>query len=286
MPGPVAATELAFQSYGPAGGPPLLLVHGFPLDSAMWRLQTYPLSNLGIRLIVPDLRGFGKTPLPDGADALEPASRGIDAMAEDLVQLLDRLKLGRASVAGFSMGGYVALALAHRHPERLEQLVLIDTKADGDTEEGRTKRLALRDRVLAEGIAPVADAMLSGMLTPRTHAHQPRLVEEVQAMMYRQGGEAPRRGLLPGRSARDVRGVAAAMLAMAHRPDRSGMLAHLKARTTVLVGAEDHVTPPAASQAMASAIPGARLEVIPDGAHLTPLECPAAVTMALGKLFT
>src|SRR5947209_5040542 len=100
--------ELHYQDGGT--GRPLLLVHGFPLNAAMWEAQQ-PLAESS-RLVVPDLRGFGATQAPSGAYTM-------DLYADDLASLLDHLGIDRAVVCGLSMGGYVALAFARRHPTRL-----------------------------------------------------------------------------------------------------------------------------------------------------------------------
>ncbi len=117
-------------------GPPLVLLHGFPLSSAMWLAQREGLSG-DHQVITPDLRGFGGSRLGDD----EPS---IDAMADDVAELLDTLSLDKAVVGGLSMGGYVTMALARRHPSRLSGVILADTKASPDTPEAAENREADR----------------------------------------------------------------------------------------------------------------------------------------------
>src|SRR2546423_12564964 len=101
-------------------GVPLVLLPAFPLNSAMWLAQREALSDI-CRVITPDFRGFGGSPL--GVD--EPS---LDAFADDVARLLDARELDRVVLGGLSMGGYVAMAFVRRHPDRLRGLVLADTK--------------------------------------------------------------------------------------------------------------------------------------------------------------
>ncbi len=129
----VNQTRLAYRELGRRHPHALLLIHGFPLDHRMWASQ---LASLGphMRLIAPDLRGHGQSALPAGAAV------SMDQHADDLASLLDHLGIRKAAVAGLSMGGYVALALWRRHPDRIGALVLLDTRAEADTPEGQAGR--------------------------------------------------------------------------------------------------------------------------------------------------
>ena len=90
--------RLAYDDLG--NGPAVMLIHGYPLCRRMWRPQVEALVAAGFRVIVPDLRGFGESEAGN-----EPGS--TDRLADDLVALLDHLKIDRATVGGMSMGGYV-----------------------------------------------------------------------------------------------------------------------------------------------------------------------------------
>src|SRR6266498_804544 len=122
-----AAEEPAPEPAGPPRpmAPPVTLLHAFPLDSRMWLPQVEALG--GYQAIVPDLRGFGAA----REAAVEVTS--MDLLADDIAELLDERELERAVLCGLSMGGYVALAFARRHPERLGGLVLCDTRAGADS---------------------------------------------------------------------------------------------------------------------------------------------------------
>jgi pimeloyl-ACP methyl ester carboxylesterase len=263
---------------GPSDGAVLLLLHGFPFNSAMWRpqLETPP---AGWRVIAPDLTGFGgsaatvaagtaaagSAATATGTAAAAAATLTMDRMADDVAALLDRLRIRGAAVCGLSMGGYVTFALLRRHAARVRALVLADTRAAPDSEDVRRGRLETAARVATEGNGPVVEAMLPKLFSPVTPQRQPDLVAEVRAMM----ADAP------------PAAVAAALRGMAARPDSTPMLRSINVPTRVVVGQSDQITPPGEAQLMARAIPGAMIEVIPDAGHLPNLENAAAFDSAL-----
>ncbi|MGH2904922.1 MAG: alpha/beta fold hydrolase, partial [Solirubrobacteraceae bacterium] len=122
--------DLAFDASG-SGEQGVVLVHGFPFTSMIWRVQREALGTQARRVITPDLPGFGHT--PGSADS-------VDAYAAGVCGVLDRLELERAVLGGISMGGYVALAFARLYPERLQGLILADTRAGAESDEGRAGR--------------------------------------------------------------------------------------------------------------------------------------------------
>src|SRR5436305_1002852 len=114
---------LNYDDHGP--GPVVVLLHGFPLDHTMWEFQRETLGSM-YRVIAPDLRGHGKTAAPEGIYPVED-------MAEDVVELLDALKINEpVVVGGMSMGGYLAMAMAVKQPKRLRGLMLVNTRARAD----------------------------------------------------------------------------------------------------------------------------------------------------------
>ncbi len=238
-------------SFGDSGlGAPLLLLHAFPLSSRMWEPQVDRLGPW--RSLTPDLSGFG-------ASETNPETPEINEMsdfARDAAALLDHLGIDRAVVLGLSMGGYAALAFAEAFPDRLRGLVLADTRSGADAPEGRDKRLALARDVLEKGSGFLPDALVPKLLGAGTKASNPGLVEQVRGWV----ADAP------------PAGVAAASRGMAARPDRTALLAGIKVPTLVIVGEEDELTPPAESKAMAAAIPGAELALVPGAGHLSNLE--------------
>jgi YbgC/YbaW family acyl-CoA thioester hydrolase len=234
-------------------GPALLLVHGFPLDRFLWTHQVATLA--GWRRIAPDLRGLGESDVP--ADGYTMA-----AYADDLIRLLDRLRIQRAVVAGLSMGGYVAFEMLRRHRERVAGLILVDTRADADGPDARAARDAMAQLAQADGVRAVAERLLPRLVGRTTQQTQTHLVEQVREMMAR----AP------------LAGVVGALRAMRERADATRLLAEIDVPTLVVVGQEDEITPPAVARAMTDAIPSAAMTVIPGAGHLSPLEAPTAVS--------
>jgi 3-oxoadipate enol-lactonase len=245
------------MSISDSGGahPPVLFVHGFPLDHRMWRGQE-PLAE-ALRLITFDLPGFGEAPPLVG----EP---GIARYADAVCEALDRAQQKRATLCGLSMGGYILFEVWRRHPERFERLVLCDTRAEADTAEGRQAR-QLGIRQIREGLrVEMLEAYVPKLLAPASFA-RPEIVEQLRAMNSR---------------ASDA-GIVAALQTMHDRPDSAPTLPTIRVPTLIIVGTEDHLTPPSAARAMATAIPGARLVEISSAGHLSPLENPEAFNTAL-----
>lgn len=237
-------------------GPALLLVHGHPFDHTMWQPQIDRFSRAGYRVVAPDLRGYGATPL--GATT---GSTTLGDFAEDLVALLDSLEIEECVVAGLSMGGQIAMELVRRHPGRVRGLVLADTFPAAETEDGRKARNAMADRLLREGMRGYADEVLDRMVAPyNTHA-----APHVHRMMC----------------ATDPVAAAAALRGRAERPDHRETLATVAVPALVVVGRDDTYTPVADAEEMHALLPHSTLTVIERAAHLPNLERPEEFDAAL-----
>jgi 3-oxoadipate enol-lactonase len=243
----VHGVELALDDRGT--GPALLFIHGYPLDRTLWQHQLGAFE--GWRTLAPDLRGFGRSDAPD-------LGYSMATYAEDLAGLLDALGVDDVVLCGLSMGGYVAFEFLRRHRPRVRGLVLVDTRAGADSAEGRKGREVAMADLREGGPSLIAEQMLPRLLGSGASE---ALREEVRAMM----SSAPPAGIL------------GALAAMRDRPDSTELLPSLLGLPTlVVVGADDRLTPPRDAEAMAKAIPGARLAQIPEAGHLAPLEQPAA----------
>lgn len=236
---------------------PLVLLHGYPFDHTMWDKVTARLSG---DVMAPDLRGFSETP-PD------PSEPSIDLMADDVVRLLDAQKVSRAVLAGFSMGGYVALSMAERFPERLAGLGLVNSQALADTEEGRAARRAMIDKVRRAGPQAATDAAIPKLFSSTNPSR-----EELARFVLRAAEQA------------GVAGITWALEAMARRPDRSSVLEKLRVPVLLIYSTEDQFIPLARAQALAERIPSALSIEIAGAGHCTPLETPELVAKALGEL--
>jgi len=249
---------------GPTGpGPPLVLLHAFPLHSAMWAPQLEALSSTR-RVIAPDLLGFG------GSDAPDSLFRYTMLGYADLVAgLLDRLGLDRVVLGGLSMGGYVAFAFMRQYADRVAGLILADTRAGPDTAEAFERRTDQQDQVARIGTTALVEVLLAGLLCDHTRTHRLELVEQVRRLM-----------------ANPAAGYIGALEAMKHRPDATPELAGITVPTLVVVGEEDALSPPEVARAMQEGIADARLAVLPRAGHLSNLEAPEEFNAAVSDLLT
>ncbi|MGV1003972.1 MAG: alpha/beta fold hydrolase [Candidatus Nanopelagicales bacterium] len=242
-------------------GPAVVLLHAFPLDSLLWSAQRKALGAAGYAAITPDLPGFGGSPLL-------PAQPGLDGFADEVVHLLDHLTVTQAAVAGLSMGGYVALNLLRRYPERVAALALVDTKVSADPPAASANRLEMADRLDSGWPSQeLARAMLPGLLGETTRSNNPDLVGQVTRWI----------------AAQDRRAVSYAQRAMAARLDSGELLAAYQGPVLVIRGVEDTLSTPADAAAMIGGDPAGPRELaeIPLSGHLSAVENPAAVTEAL-----
>jgi pimeloyl-ACP methyl ester carboxylesterase len=184
-------------------------------------------------------------------------------MADDVAAMLDGLGIKRAAVGGLSMGGYVALAFAARHPARLERLILADTRAAPDSDAARAGRADALALVEKEGVPAFVERQLAALLSP---AASEALREQVRIL----GKQSPA-------------GVCAGLRALRDRPDRRAELPAIACPTLVMVGSEDKISPPAEMAGMASAISGARLVEVAGAGHLSNLENQTDFTAAIAN---
>jgi pimeloyl-ACP methyl ester carboxylesterase len=241
-------------------GTPLVLLHAFPLSSAMWLAQREGLSGR-FRVVTPDLRGFGGSVL--GTD--EPS---IEEMADDVARLFRRLGIARAVVGGLSMGGYVAMALCRRHPDLVMGLVLAGTRAAADTDEIRAVRLAQAERLEQEdAVRVLVDDVLPNLVGPTTFRQRALIYGRVRGLVQ----------------ATPARAAAWAQRAMAGRAEAFETLRGLKVPALVMVGAEDVLATEEEARAMAEAIPNAELLVIPRAGHLCAVEQPDLFNQAVAE---
>src|SRR4051794_13530358 len=229
----VNGTSISYEesgSGGGTGGTPIVLLHGFPLDARIWKSQRDALSK-NHRVITPDLRGFGKSPSAD--------SFTMESIADDVHALLSDLGALPVVLGGLSMGGYAALAYAKKYPTDLKGLLLIDTRAEADTPEGREARQKMIELVRTKGSAAVAEGMMPKMLASETPTKQPEVARELRTIMESQ----------PPRT------IENALAAMRDRPDFRKDLPSIAVPTLILVGECDAITPPAMAETLNKNIP-------------------------------
>ena len=247
--------ELAYTDLG--SGTAVVFLHAFPLNRLMWFPQISAFQER-FRIITLDLRGHGES-----SASLEPYT--IDDFSTDVKGVLDHLSIQQAILVGLSMGGYVLFAFYRRFAERVKALVLANTRAQADNAEARTGRLAMIQTAESEGAGAVADLMLPKLLSPASLKANPDLVQTIRSIIERT----------------PVSTIQGDLRAMAERADATSLLSTIACPTLVLVGEIDRATPPSEARQMASDIPGARLDIIPEAAHLSNLEQPAVFNRAI-----
>jgi pimeloyl-ACP methyl ester carboxylesterase len=256
----VRDTRLAVHTAG--SGLPVVLLHAFPLDHGMWARQS-PLAD-SVRLIVPDLRGFG-------ASGSLPES--IAGFADDVAAVLEALHVERpAVICGVSMGGYVAQHVAARHADRVASLVLVDTKLEADTPEARSARVDLAGKVGRLGQSILADAMIPRLLAAA------RSDADAAALARRAENDSLLRAMIEQQRVPTIQG---ALTALGDRPDMTEAMRHVRVPTLLVVGAEDQITPPECLEAAEDIMPNAKLLIVPAAGHLVPLEAPEIFNRAL-----
>ena len=243
----------------------VVFVHGFPFQLSMWEGQIPVALDAGRRAVAPDLPGFGRSDVP-----AERSAYSIDRYADVVAALIADLGLGPVVLVGLSMGGYISLAVARRHPDVLAALVLADTRADPDTPEGRQGRSDQQAKVEEQGdVAPLVDGLLAKILSGSS-PHHADAVATLDPMM---------RSTAPA-------GWIGALEAMKTRRDQTDFLPTIAVPTLVIVGESDALIPLDVAEALAKAIPGARLEVVPDAGHVANLENPEVFNRAFADFLS
>ncbi|MFE0025333.1 3-oxoadipate enol-lactonase [Amycolatopsis sp. NPDC059021] len=236
---------------GPAHGPAVVLSGSLGSDHRMWAPQVEPLVRQGFRVIRYDTRGHGASPAPSGPYTL-------DDLVADLVALLDEQGVERAHLAGLSLGGMTGMWAGVHAPERIASLILCCTSAKLGPPSMWAERAEL---VRAQGTGAVAEGGVGRWVTPEYARRNPAEAKFLRAM-------------IAGTSAEGY----AACCGIIERMDQLDALPKITAPTVVIAGAADPATPPEHGRLIADAIPGARLEIVEDAAHLGNYEQPAEFT--------
>ncbi len=246
-------TQIAFALHGdPAAKMRVLLLHSLAMDHSYWEPVAERLVKGGACAVAPDLRGHGASGKPKGPYLAH-------GFADDMNELLNHLHWPEAVVAGSSMGGSVALAMAARHTHRVAGLTLIDTTAwyGKDAEKAWTERAAAAK---AKGLASLIDFQLTRWFGDDFRAASPQVVEACVKTFL----------------ANDIDAYAATCR-MLGEFDQRRSLPMLQMPVRIVVGEEDYATPPAMAEDMHAAIEQSVFRLLPKARHLTPLERPVEV---------
>ncbi|MBZ4690823.1 MAG: lactone hydrolase [Cereibacter sp.] len=233
----------------------VVLIHALAMDGSTWQ-GVVDLLPADVAAIAVDCRGHGASQPGEGPF-------GLPQFADDVAVVLDAVDWPQAVIAGCSMGGCVAQAFAARHPSRTAGLVLIDTTAWYGPE-AAANWAERAEKATVAGLASLLPFQRSRWFSEAFRAAEPAQVAATEAVFLRN----------------DLNSYARSC-AMLGEADLRGALAKLPVPTAVLVGSEDHATPPAAARALAREIPGATLEILEAARHFTPIERPEAIAAAL-----
>ena len=237
----------------------LVLIHGMGCDASMWDGVVAALPT-DVGLVIPELRGHG-------GSTLGWRLPSVDLWADDVVRLLRQKRIETPAIAGLSLGGYTALGIAAAHSGFARAYAFVSTSAAPDDEAGKQRRAAAIAMIRREGWRAFAETMIPSLLNdnrPQFTTHR-----EHHMSMFERSGDS---GLPP------------TLMALAARPDRRALLMTIRVPAIVVVGTVDALTPPDKARALATSIPGARLHVLDDVAHMSAMEAPQKVAGLLGTL--
>ena len=243
-------------------GIPVILIHAFPMNQAMWDDQVLALAPI-CRIITMDLRGFGASDIPLGP-------YWMALMASDVRGLMARLGIERAVLVGLSMGGYVGMSFYRNFPDSVTGLVLADTRAAADNPEGRERRFASASKAERDGVESILDEMVQVLLSQTAISTRPDVVNRVRQIALQNHPE----------------GLAAAQRGMADRPDSTGMLTRTCCPALVIVGADDRLSPPEEARGWQERMPNSRLAIIPGAGHLSNIEQPALFNQVVANFIS
>ncbi len=231
-------------------GFPVVLLHPFPASHGFWLPAAQQLIDR-YRLILPDLRAHGLSQIGGGAATMA-------RHAGDLLQILTAESISRAAFVGVSISGYILLEFWRRHRDRVAALVLANTRATADTEEGKKKRLASIEDTRQHGPAGFLNTQVQLLMGESARRNRPDLVAKARELMEPMGAE----------------NIAAAQQGMAERPNSVPTLKTIQVPTLIIAGEEDTVTPVSDAELMRSHIAGSRMEVLRHAGHYAIFEQP------------
>lgn len=243
------AVKLYYEKHGV--GLPVVCIHGYPLDHSIWN-PLIPFLEKKMQLILPDLRGYGKSPVPAGPYTMQ-------GMAEDILGLIDELGFSQVLLVGQSMGGYVALQFARSYPSRLLGLVLVASHPYPDDPEKKKGRYDTIRKVQEEGVEK-ALVEFPAKLSP---------VSEIQDYT---------RKII---NATSVDGVIGSLQAMAERSDCSDILSLAEYPTMVVLGKEDVFIPQQQREQMQTQFPKIGFFILENAAHMLMMERSQAVSQVI-----
>jgi len=254
-----AGAKLGYSDAGE--GLPVVLLHPTPLDREYWGPLTRELA--GIRAVIPDLRGHGKSELgsglPTGVFSRVPGAPALTMaqLAADTIALLDQLKISKAVFGGCSIGGYMMLELWRRAPQRIRGMMFVCSKPQPDSEANLAKRMETIARARVDGIDALFDGMAQNTVAPSVRRDRPEVVADVRAQMTL-----------------TAEAEVAVQAGLAARPDSVPTVASIRVPVLAIAGSEDTNVTVTDMEAFRAAPGGCELHVVPCAGHYAAYEQP------------
>jgi len=241
---------LSLWEYGENNLLTVIFVHAFPLSSEMWKHQIDSLSGK-FRLIVYDIRGFGASDYGDGHFT-------IDSHARDLLQIADKLALGRVVACGISMGGYILLRALEISQAKFHASILVDTKSEADNNPAKLKRAEQIAMIKSGNRNEFTETFIRTALSEKSYENNPELVNELRRIISAQKDEA----------------ICGALMTLAARTDTTDSLEKIDIQLLIISGAEDKLVPPEYSRILYGKTRNSKLVLIPETGHFPNMENP------------
>ncbi len=251
--------NVCYNDEGPHDAPVIIFIHGFPFNKSMWKLQVEALKE-NYRLISYDIRGHGQS--ESGKEKFS-----IELFSEDLIALMDKLEIDRATLCGLSMGGYIALTAVEKYPGRFESLVLSDTQCIADSAKAKEKRLQTIETIKEKGVNNYADASIKNLFAPGSFNTKKNEIENVRDMIVNTSPQS----------------LCKTLLALAARKETCSNLKNINMPVLILVGKEDKITPLAAARLIQKNIKDSSLKILAHAGHVANIENPEAFNHQLIK---
>lgn len=247
-------------SYTDAGeGKAIMFIHAFPTDQRLWEAQKNELKN-HFRVVTLDLWGFGASTATDGR------ARTMSDYAAQVNELLVKLHIDSAIIAGESMGGYIALAFLEHYPQQVDGLILSNTQSIADNEEAKKKREQTAVDVLTNGSTQFVEGFLLKALSPNATEQTKNTLKDIA-------------------TSQTPTGIASALRGMALREETTHLFAKTEVPILFITSDNDLVIPSQRTREMQALARNSKLVVIPGAGHLTSLEQPKQWNQAVMDFF-
>lgn len=245
------ANGITISYHDSGSGTPILFLHSFGHNKNLWFPQLTHFLERGFRVLAPDMPGHGES-------SYDPARHEVDQIAQAYIELLDSLDIGKTILAGISMGGYIALRMWARRPNRIAAMVLSNTKAEKDSDEIVARRRAQIANIHESGLEHFVTTGAPKRLSPVTLKRRPWVLDTIKLLNYTVPAEVN----------------AATLEAMARKEDDTKVLPTIDVPVLVTAGGDDIFIPKDSPGNLHQGIKGSKFHEIAGTGHVSSLEAP------------